>query len=70
MGNEPELGEQVMFYVWIVFEPSKSAISLISVEISCIFMEYFTLCTSYNKRPSNAHNLVVNGEELSEENMF
>ena len=59
-----------MFETRIVFEPSKSAISLISVARSGFPMNFFTLCTSYNQRAYNAHKFMANGEELSEENVF
>jgi hypothetical protein len=55
---------------WVSFEPSKSAISLISVGRSRIFIDFLTLCTSYNQGASNTHNFMANREELSEENVF
>jgi hypothetical protein len=65
-----KLGEEMMFETGIAFEPSKSAISLISVGRSRIFINFLTLCTSYNQGASNAHNFMANREELSEENVF
>jgi len=68
--NELEPSQQNMSESWVSFEPSKSAISLISVAISRIFIKFLTLCTSYDQRASNAHNFMANREELSEENVF
>jgi len=65
-----KLGEEMMFETGIAFEPSKPTISLISVAMSRIFIDFLTLFTSYNQRASNAHNFIANREELSEENVF
>jgi hypothetical protein len=65
-----KLGEEMMFEIGIAFEPSKSAISWISVAIFRIFINFLTLCTSYNQRASNAHNFMAERQELSEENVF